>query len=130
MDDAYKMDAVQCTHPRRTRGSSSNTSEGIKGTKGRFRKLSRSIRPYPQAHSRIFFPLLFLHPYCFMISSVQFLLHFSVFALSCFHSVSLSLALSLYFSLLPSDLLCLCTSGCVASSRPDRTSLETTRNCV
>lgn len=29
--DAYKMDAVQCTHPRRTRGSSSNTPCGDKG---------------------------------------------------------------------------------------------------
>lgn len=46
MGGAYKMGDVQCTHPRRTRGSSSNAREGVKeGTEGRFRKLGRSIRP-------------------------------------------------------------------------------------
>lgn len=46
MGDAYKMEAVQCTHPQRTRGSSSNIREGIKGTKERFRKLDRSIHAH------------------------------------------------------------------------------------
>lgn len=45
MGGAYKMGDVQCTHPRRTRGSSSNAREGTKGTEGRFQKLGRSIPP-------------------------------------------------------------------------------------
>lgn len=64
MDDAYKVDAVQCTHPRRTRGSSSNTREGIKSTKGRFRKVGRSIRAnvHISSPARVFSFLRLLHP--------------------------------------------------------------------
>lgn len=55
------MGDVQCTHPRRTRGSSSNTPvKGVgKGVEGRFRKLGRSIRPRFEFTLRIFFPPFF-----------------------------------------------------------------------
>lgn len=64
MGGAYKMGDVQCTHPRRTRGSSSNTPVeggvwGRVGVEGRFRKLGRSIRPRFEFTLRIFFPPFF-----------------------------------------------------------------------
>lgn len=76
MGGAYKMGDVQCTHPRRTRGSSSNTPvKGVgKGVEGRFRKLGRSIRP------RFEFTLVF----SFLLSShrASFLRIVSLFLLS------------------------------------------------
>lgn len=128
MGDAYKMDDVQCTHPRRTRGSSSNTREGIKDTKGRFRKFDRALNT---CILRLLTPSSPPRPYSspsYFLSSVRFTvclpcLSFYIFYYSLFWPLFLFLSIFIFPSLVYS-------ASALTVSWPDRTSLETTRNCV
>lgn len=123
--DAYKMDAVQCTHPRRTRGSSSNTPCGDKGYIYIRREDSEnSAAQYVYArglHPRVF---SFLLPFSFALrgisSACPSLLAFSIAAAS--YSPRPSAEQSFLF---PFPVYSLRLSG-IGGCGLDRTSLETT----
>lgn len=111
VDDAYKMDVVQCMHPRRTPGFSSNIREGIKKYEGKILKTR---------------PLNMCAPISVLALFSSFVLRylpFRIFQYSCSFSSSIPL---LPFPVYSASVLTVAS----AASRSDRTSLETTRNYV
>lgn len=104
------------------------TREGIKGTKGRFRKFGRALNTRilclltlspPRPYDSPSYFLSFVPFVCFTVCLL--FLHFSL------QPLFYSFPLSLYSLVFPSSVY---SASALTVSWPDRTSLETTRNCV